>query len=209
MIQIYWAKTEGIEGKMALTELIKDLPADMQQRAFRYKIPEAAYQFAVGRNLIRLGLEQLGMESQFSKMQFSENEKPFLDGVHFNISHTGGLVVCAFSKEIEIGIDIEKVETKDLNNFDSFFTDNEWELINASENPLHSFYQLWVKKESAIKLLGMSLKDLNTIDTPLHSDSLFFQGTKLFWEALDFGNEYCCSICTESPQMIHYSQIKF
>lgn len=209
MIQIYWTKTAGIEGRLPLTDLIKELPADMQQRAFRYKIPEPAYQFAVGRNLIKLGLEQLGMEDQFSKIKFSQNEKPFLNDVNFNISHTEGLVVCAFSKEIEIGIDIEKIESKDLNNFDSFFTKNEWESINSSSDSLLSFYRLWVKKESAIKLLGMSLKDLNTIDTPLLSASLFFQGTKLFWEPLDFGKEYCCSICTEQPEVIHFRQVRF
>jgi len=209
MIQIYWAKTAGIERKMSLTDLLKDLPNNMQQRAFRYKVPEAAYQFAIGRILIKKGFENLGMDDQFENIQFSENEKPFIEEAHFNISHTNGMVICAFSKENEIGIDIEKIENKNLSPFDSFFTKNEWELINNSENPILSFYQLWVKKESAIKLLDMSLKDLNTIDTPLLSDSLFFQGTKLFWEALDFGKEYCCSICTENPQVIHFRQVKF
>ena len=209
MIQVYWSNTEGIERRLRLDDLIKDLPIEMQKRAFRYKVTEAAYQFAIGRNLVKKGLEELGIGDAFEKIQFSENEKPFVEETHFNISHTNGMVICAFSKEHEIGIDIEKIENKNLSPFDSFFTKNEWNLIHNSENPILSFFQLWVKKESAIKLLGMSLKDLNTIDTPLLSDSLFFQGTKLFWEALDFGKEYCCSICTENPELIHFKQMKF
>mgnify|MGYP003335917736 CR=1 FL=1 len=48
------------------------------------------------------------------KILESEYGKPYIDGIHFNISHSKEYVVVAVSKE-EVGCDIEKVTNINLN----------------------------------------------------------------------------------------------
>lgn len=76
--------------------------------------------------------------------------KPSIKGApYFNISHTDGLVMIAFSSS-EVGIDVE------------FIKDRNYELVAKRAFPeiepksLKDFYLFWTKKESVIKYLGES-----------------------------------------------------
>lgn len=194
MIKVYSFLNQNLNGRKTLDEYKKKLPIKMQQKADRYLSQEAALNYVAGRMLLNKGLYDLGMIEQFEKIQFSSKGKPFVQGINFNISHSDDLIVCAFA-ESEFGIDIEKKKEINLFDFRSFFTKREWEEINENEKPIDTFFRFWVRKESIIKCLGITLNALNQIDTLLESDFVFYKNEKLFLTEVDFGVGYFGCLC--------------
>ena len=111
MLTIYQADTKRFQAEKSLEKLLEELPLNMHKKAIRYKFKEDAYNFIVGRLLLKKGLEELGMVDQLQHIAYRNSGKPYLKDVFFNISHSGNLVVCALSTKGVVGIDIEK--TKD------------------------------------------------------------------------------------------------
>lgn len=194
MIKVYSFLNQNFNSRKILDEYKKTLPEKMQQKADRYLSQEATYNYVAGRMLLNKGLYDFGLIEQFEKIQFSPKGKPLVKGIHFNISHSDDLVICAFAKS-EFGIDIEKKREINLSDFESFFTKKEWEEINENEKPIDTFFRFWVRKESIIKCLGVTLKALNQIDTSLDSDFVFYKNEKLFLTKVDFGVDCFGCVC--------------
>ena len=95
-------------------------------------------------------------------MSFKKNGKPVLPGIHFNISHSDHQVICAFSKEGLLGVDLEKINPINFENFTSMFSSQEWAAIKSANDPLWAFYWFWTRKESIIKVLGRKLSYLQS-----------------------------------------------
>ena len=82
------------------------------------------------------------------------------ENIHFNLSHSGKMVLCAIS-DMEVGVDVEYIDlTIDLNIAKHYFYNSEYENIMKSENKPDEFFKYWVLKESYMKYtgLGMNLK---------------------------------------------------
>lgn len=124
-----------------------------------YKSEIAKINYLVSRAILNLSLKGLlekGINDLIVKRD--KNNKPYLEntiGLKFNISHTEGLVLLAFSKR-EVGIDVEKInfkfEFKDI--LENCFTRDE--IINIDNNII-SFYRYWTAKEAYIKCDGIGL----------------------------------------------------
>jgi 4'-phosphopantetheinyl transferase len=89
--------------------------------------------------------------------------KPRVSGVpgpHFNISHCDGLVACAVSCAVDIGVDVECLErSAPLELAGRYFAVAECALLSAmreAERPL-GFFRLWTLKEAYIKATGLGL----------------------------------------------------
>jgi 4'-phosphopantetheinyl transferase len=81
--------------------------------------------------------------------------------IHFNLSHSNGFALCAVTRDMEIGIDLELI--KPLSDMEEivkhFFSPNEkaaFDSIPASEKLL-AFYNCWTRKEAFIKAGGQGL----------------------------------------------------
>lgn len=82
------------------------------------------------------------------------------ENIHFNLSHSGKIVLCAIS-DMEVGVDVEYVDSEiDLDIAKHYFYNSEYENIMNAENPPEEFFKYWVLKESYMKYtgLGMNLK---------------------------------------------------
>ncbi|MCR5026927.1 MAG: 4'-phosphopantetheinyl transferase superfamily protein [Methanobrevibacter sp.] len=82
------------------------------------------------------------------------------ENIHFNLSHSGKMVLCAIS-DMEVGVDIEYIDpTIDLNIAKHYFYNREYENIMNAQNRPDEFFKYWVLKESYMKYtgLGMNLK---------------------------------------------------
>lgn len=86
-------------------------------------------------------------------LEAAANGKPFFANaaIHFNLSHSGGAVVAAFSG-LPVGIDIEpRGRCRDFEGIASrFFHPDEAAAVNGEE----SFLRLWTGKEAMLKLSG-------------------------------------------------------
>ncbi|OQD58776.1 phosphopantetheinyl transferase [Methanobrevibacter arboriphilus JCM 13429 = DSM 1125] len=85
--------------------------------------------------------------------------KPFLKNfpnIYFNISHCGDYVFCGVSN-YPIGVDIEYIHEIDLNIAKTQFHPKEYEYVNNSNDKIESFFEIWVLKESYLKMKGIGL----------------------------------------------------
>ena len=92
---------------------------------------------------------------------FQSGGKPFLDdhpGIHFNLSHSGDVAVCAISDQ-PVGIDIETPRKISNSLIDYTMNESERELIAASGDPSTAFLTLWTKKEALLKLTGEGISN--------------------------------------------------
>lgn len=197
MLKIYHADSNSFQEQFKLEELLKLLPASLHARALRYRMPQDAFNYVLGKLMLKRGLEEIGLDNDLEKIRFNKNEKPILDQVFFNISHSGNYVVCAITQAGEIGIDIEQPRSISLEDFEMNFTKKEWGSITTHPFPLKKFYWYWVRKESIIKALGVNLSYLNQIELEAGKDFFINQGKKWFLKDLYFGHDCFFAICSE------------
>jgi 4'-phosphopantetheinyl transferase len=115
--------------------------------------------------------------------------------LRFSLSHTKGLVACAVSIGIEIGIDVEAIDRPQagLDIAERFFSPTETAILHATPPDRQSeiFMRLWTLKEAFIKATGEGLsRDLRSFSLALdpvailfHSDSTYNTGRWQFIES--------------------------
>lgn len=170
-----------------------------------YKSEIAKINYLVSRAILNLSLKGLlekGINDLIVKRD--KNNKPYLEntiGLKFNISHTEGLVLLAFSKR-EVGIDVEKInfkfEFKDI--LENCFTRDE--IINIDNNII-SFYRYWTAKEAYLKCDGIGLiRNLKEIEI-ISFENEFIKindskrNTISRLKSLNYDDKYVGAICLE------------
>jgi 4'-phosphopantetheinyl transferase len=130
-----------------------------------FKSKQAKESYIASQGALRFLLSQyLGIAPNLVKLGRQKKGKPFsLDdqGLHFNLSNSGKLVVIAFSRDSELGIDIEKLRPlPDLDEMiETNFTSREIKFINTKpEERLRRFFRFWTVKESYLKAIGEGMR---------------------------------------------------
>lgn len=139
------------------------LNAEERGRAGRYRIQAARQQFVATRALLRILLSQyLQQDPKTIEFCYSAHGKPELSRpsakLHFNVSHSKGIVLFAVSQGQPVGVDLEQIDpaTKVAAIARRVFSTQEQAEINRLP-PLEQrakFFQLWTRKEALIKLFG-------------------------------------------------------
>lgn len=93
------------------------------------------------------------------KITYGPEGKPQAENVHFNLSHSGDLVICAIGEKA-VGCDIEKIGEEPEGVTISFFHRNEAEYLQRFQGPERNemFYRFWTWKESYVKMTGEGMK---------------------------------------------------
>ena len=101
------------------------------------------------------------------KIKKTPNGKPYFPkrlDIHFSLSHTKSHVLCALSGD-PVGVDIES-RRRISKRAESFF-------ISPCENSLFHPLDLWVLKESYLKLKGWTLPSVRTMRFSREGDRIF------------------------------------
>lgn len=133
------------------------LPKALRARVLKFVRWQDQHASLIGKLLLMDGLRQFNNHGAFIEdITYDRFRRPFINhNVDFNISHSGELVACAIiDSGIRIGLDIEKINPINSEDFGEVFTKDEWETIRTSKNPTLSFYDLWTKKEAILKAYG-------------------------------------------------------
>src|SRR5438105_4251124 len=83
-----------------------------RKRAARRRTVELRDRFIAGRGLLRALLGRyLRLDSASLRFRYGPHGKPALEGdaIRFNLSHSHGLSLFAFTRAAEIGIDLERI----------------------------------------------------------------------------------------------------
>ncbi len=195
-IHIYYSILNSEKSDSLAQDMLSQLPDNMRARALRYKSTTAANQFLLGRYLLRDGLHKIGSNDSWTSLSYSSRGKPRLPNTIFNISHSGDLVLCAFSTYGELGVDVEIPKNTDVQNLRHSFTDKEWQSI---QNKPDQLYSLWCRKEAVLKAADVSLQSLHKIEADSFSDQIFFENHSWFILSLDFLQDHHSygAICTK------------
>jgi len=149
-------------------KLIEILSQEESQRAAKFKFDIDRERFVCGSALLRLFIYKYTNTSP--KLIFFEHNKygkPEIskiqteNNLHFNMSHSQGMLCVGFIKNEPIGVDIEVIKPiKDFQEVaNNFFSDSEIQQLKkfTEEKSMEGFYTCWTGKESFIKFSGEGL----------------------------------------------------
>ncbi len=146
-----------------LCQLEGELTSDELARANRFVVPEPRRQFIGCRTALRRILSHhLNCRAREIKFRIGKWGKPHLDGLHFNVSHSGDMGLIAVSTT-PIGVDVEtthpRIQVKSLAKM--LLDEAEqaaWDGISAHKHQ-EQILRLWVCKESLLKALGLGITE--------------------------------------------------
>src|SRR4051812_31797653 len=106
-----WSASPAVGGEQR-SRLFALLTPEEQQRAARYLHQLSKEQYVVARGLLRILLGRyLDLAPTNVRFTSGPQGKPFLAsasvGLHFNISHTNGMILLAFTRSGQVGVDVE------------------------------------------------------------------------------------------------------
>lgn len=165
-VQLWRVDLEAIRGDESRWQ--KLLSPDELTRASRYHFPRDRRRFVAGRALLRIILAgYLAMEPDRLGFVYSNKEKPSLSPTHansdvtFNVSHSGGIALLAFTRAREVGVDVEQVRSDFeleaiARRFFSAHEQGQLAAVPAEEKPA-AFFRGWTRKEAYIKATGDGL----------------------------------------------------
>ena len=136
--------------------LLNRLPVQMQAKYHSFRRESDRRRFLLGKALLMEGLGRSGLDD----LRFTEFNKPYIAGAaSFNISHSGDYVLCAFSDDGPVGVDVEHIQTADLDDISRVLTEKEKSSLLGQQDLTGFFYYLWTRKEAIAKAdsRGMSL----------------------------------------------------
>ena len=150
-LQVYW----------------ETLRTDERERAERFRLPQHRNRFIAVRGMLRKLLgHYLNLAPQVIELGIGPQGKPFvqLQGPHqlyFNVSHSQKLVLIAFSANLEVGIDVEGIQSR-LDHqaiAKRIMNDQEaHEFYKLPESEQKSaFFACWTRKEAFVKAHGKGL----------------------------------------------------
>jgi 4'-phosphopantetheinyl transferase len=162
----------GLERAAELAEGYRPLlSADELERAHRFKFDHLREAYILGRGVTRSILaRRVEQDPGALRFQYSSYGKPSLAGAHgwhFNVSHSGSLLVCALTEAAPIGVDVELVQPKpDLAAIAKrFFSAAEAQRVLSAppESVTDAFFEIWTRKEAFLKATGTGLsRDLHS-----------------------------------------------
>jgi len=173
-IHIWYASLE-----QPLSEFQRLLSADERERAERYHFEEDRRRFIVRRGILRTLLgNYLDIEPYQVQFCYGNNKKPgiadILGGrkVQFNLSHSRGLGIYAFTRTHEIGVDVEYI--RDIPErgqiAERFFSARENAVFQSlpESQKQKAFFNCWTRKEAFVKATGDGLSyPLDSFDVSL------------------------------------------
>ncbi len=214
-VHVWLFKKEAVAVQLAVFEA--SLAEDERQRARRLCRAYDREMSITARGLLRRLLSSyVGIPPRELRFVYSPNGKPELrehrsSAVHFNVAHSGNVILIACGRERRVGVDVERVE------FDCsiepvaerFFSKAECGTLRSLPlaERVQAFYRCWTRKEAYLKATGAGLaKPLDTVDVSARGDRIcnFVQDASIkdgvaCWllQSLTLGPDYAAALATE------------
>jgi 4'-phosphopantetheinyl transferase len=150
---------------LQIREFIKILSPDEHIRAGRFRFDHLRRSFIFTRGTLRVLLgSYLSSAPEEIPFSYGPQGKPAIAKdtlLRFNISHSGDFVLLAFTREYDIGVDIEQIRSlPDMDDLaQRFFSSEERSQIASMprEQRERAFFACWTRKEAYLKAIGNGL----------------------------------------------------
>ena len=160
------------------------LSPDESARATRFRFQRDRQRYVASRALLRMILAgYLAVDPGSVRFIYSAKEKPSLDPMHagsniaFNVAHSGGVALLAFTLGRDVGVDVEQIRDDfELEGIARrYFSPREQEQLAAlpEVGKAEAFFRCWSRKEAYIKATGDGLSlPLSQFDVSLASGEM-------------------------------------
>lgn len=176
MIKIYLEDISTIDSEAKFNAYFDKLPKYRQEKILALKNKNDKYLSLLAGRLLCDGLRDLGLYNYINKVVIDENGKPYIpdNPIYFSISHSGTKAMVVFSGN-EVGCDVQLMKKNSIFLADKYFTEEEQNEINSSDDPVKTFFKLWTLKECYMKASGrglsLGLKNINVYNKDYISKS--------------------------------------
>ena len=197
----------------------KILNIEEQKHANSFNFTKDRNRYIIARSVLRILLEKYLKNIQKEELLFDRTKygKPYLcdlinlHNIKFNLSHSYDYIVYAFTKNNNVGVDIEFINRdiviEDI--IENSCSEQEKLLLNDlnKDDKCNTFYKFWVIKEAIVKAMGVGMSfDLRCISVNLGKNKLIdafsiVNNSKLYWTVeLVYAYNSCCSaFATRNP----------
>ncbi|HMW93910.1 MAG TPA: 4'-phosphopantetheinyl transferase superfamily protein [Chitinophagales bacterium] len=194
-MDVYFIHIDNFIWSETMENDIGSFPENIHQKINAYKSIEHKIHDYYGKKIIQFLLQKYQPNYALCDLKYTEKGKPYFVGdFDINISHSGNFVVGVYVENAQVGIDIEKHRNIEALDFKKYFSENEWNTIQHSENPLITFFDFWAIKESAIKCNGNGFKVLSKTQT-FDEKSIQCVDEIYNYRQITIDNNYSCSVC--------------
>ena len=135
MKQVYKLNTKMLEDSENFCNFYEKLSAKRRQKIDGYRMEKDKLLSLGAGILIDKGLETFGLREANVRIAEGTYGKPYFPDypdIHFNVSHSEKMVIAVFA-DVEVGCDIEYVDSVDLNLAERFFCKPEYEFIMGQD----------------------------------------------------------------------------
>lgn len=203
MVQVYAADIRKLPDPRECPEKLAGLTEERREKIMRCQRPGDRKR-GMGAGLL-LGeiLPRYGASPE--KVFTGEDGKPRVEGLCFNLSHSGSWAVCAVG-ERAVGCDVEKIVRAPGRVAERFFHRNETAYLEhcRAEERDAAFFRFWTMKESYIKMTGEGLRvPLDSIEFRIESEGVqvFREGERLHCYIREYELPgYRVSVCAGEAQ---------
>lgn len=157
MINVYAADIANLMDPKDYPEIMAGLSEKRKDKILRQKTAKGRIQSLGAGLLLKKVLERY----EISEEQIWEDEKgkPQVEGIHFNLSHTNGMAICAAGGKC-VGCDIERIKEVSESVANRYFSEKEKHYLRAVEEKHYcqEFFRIWTMRESYMKMTGEGLR---------------------------------------------------
>ncbi len=183
-------------------------PLELEKKINRFKSIEDKKSRLIARLLVQKYFIDTNGSWDWNLWKTNLNHKPYIEnGTYFNISHSGKIVIVAFSNKSEIGVDIEEIKAIDIIGISNNFHIDEIQHLKKNNYNTDLFYSIWTKKEAFLKAKGdgilFGINDLSILK------DIVINNKKWYIDNVDFCFGYKCAVCTEFKAKINIKQIDY
>ncbi len=166
MNKIYITDIKNIDND-TYTFFLSVLSTDIREKINLIKCERKRSEKVIGNILIRYAIKDFfGIPIKNQNFSYNQKGKPYItdyENVHFNLSNSGDMVVCAVGTD-EIGVDIEKIRPIKEQVINKVCCSKELKYLENSTDKTSEFIRIWTAKEAYVKRSGEGLKgDLKKI----------------------------------------------
>lgn len=202
MVHVYYCYRDNFLSKYSdIRKVHEVLSEKIVLESEEFVNPERKISFLIGRILIMQMLENFNLNKELiNNLKHNEFGRVFINNkIDFNLSHSDDIVVCAAVKNNRIGIDIEKKKVNgELRELTDCFSTAEQNEISLASLPPEKLLDLWTKKESLAKAVGMGLS-LEFSDIIIQNKIGFLKNSNQKWHfyPVNIDGSFVCHLCAQ------------
>lgn len=130
------------------------------------------------------------------------NGKIYFENIslQFSVAHSEDICMVAAHPKYMLGVDVEYRKPIKPSQLHYFLTDEEIEIINKNKFPEKIFYQIWTRKEAALKASGTGiLIDLKTVNAM--EEIIRIQNEIYYSQCISIDEHYEVQLASDTPNL--------